>query len=103
MCGLRPRTLPLLPGRECGERRGGTYNSDEDRSRKVAGRGFPGASANYNTRRVYSMIYCKWFRRAGLASAVLSPRGLIESTRYSRSLLSVPSMRSSILFFSRRN
>jgi len=51
MVGLCPRTLPLLPGRECGERRGGTCNSDEDRSRKVAGRGFPGAIAHHNARR----------------------------------------------------
>jgi hypothetical protein len=40
MCGLRPPTLRLLPGRECGERRGGTCNSDEDRSGKLLDAGF---------------------------------------------------------------
>src|ERR1700733_9579448 len=53
-------------------------------------------------------VYCRWFNRMGCASAVLSPRGVIETTMYSSSLLleaglSELGIRNSILFFARRN
>src|SRR2546426_556058 len=57
-----------------------------------------------STPALFRFSYCRWFNREAVFDELLSvSRGVIDTTMYSRSLLSRPSTRMIILSFSRRN